>query len=947
MTQKWIPVTDDKIVISKYSLVFVDRLDDYLSVDYIGNDGVIGGFYDDAYGGYNVHCYPEEISATKDYPPDKGIILDGPVVWKTTSEISKRIYLWYSDGVLHRLDGPAIVFPDGRLTWWVDGKQIPVNTQEEFERWLKINHHTKELPRQNILNLETKAHLRREYDDGPFEDEDGTLWYYKNGHLHRDDGPAVIYPDGGRKWYKQDELHRDDGPAVEWPDSKRWWVNGKRHRLDGPAIENAGGHSEWWVDGKHVPVKSQKEFESWLKVHRIDKEQPRQDILNLEDINIPAPAEPEFIDRDPNKNGRYIEGDHVVWYKNGLYHRLDGPAVIGPDHEVYKVWYKDGRRHREDGPALVTDNCEKWYFNGLLHRDGGPAIFYYKTGTYAWYKNGFRHRLDGPASHWGKKSLGGEGNEWWVDGQNIPVKTQKEFKQWLEVYKKTKALPRQDILDLESFKDYATKMPVKTVNSYTGNTEWKVDGVLHRDDGPALIGRNGDQFWYQNGVIHRNKGPAAITKHGKIWAANGERHRLDGPAVEWTNGGTEWWVGNERIPVNSQEDFETWLELDAKSKELPRQDVLNLEKFKSFVEATKEKGTPDHISPNGIRTWKRKGMYHRLDGPAIQHKDGTEYWYVNGMHHRLDGPAIRLKMGDGLVDQWYVNNQRHRDGGPAIVWPDGSEEWYQNDLNHRIGGPAVTYVSTYGSKDGRKVWYVDGAIHRLDGPAVEWDNGVKSWYFNGELVPVNSQNEFEQWLKINKQAADLPRQDVLNLENADLEPYKHTDEEGITTWTVNGLLHRPDGPAVVRPDGSWEWYRYGKEHRVDGPAVQNKFGTFWVQNGKFHRLEGPAIKWKNGDYSWFKNGSLHRVGGPALFELSTGRKEWWVDGVRHRLDGPAVYSPLSGKHKWWVNGKEIPVHSQEEFKKYLALNKKTNTLPRQDVLDLESFKSVYSQRHNK
>ena len=47
--------------------------------------------------------------------------------------------------------------------------------------------------------------------------------------------------------------HREDGPAVEYPDGdKSWYINGKRHRKDGPAIEDADGHKEWYVDGvKH------------------------------------------------------------------------------------------------------------------------------------------------------------------------------------------------------------------------------------------------------------------------------------------------------------------------------------------------------------------------------------------------------------------------------------------------------------------------------------------------------------------------------------------------------------------------------------------------------------------------------------------------------------------------------------------------------------------------
>jgi len=39
-----------------------------------------------------------------------------------------------------------------------------------------------------------------------------------------------------------------------------------------------------------------------------------------------------------------------------------------------QFWYKDGLRHREDGPAVIVGDSKFWYYNGLLHREDGPAI---------------------------------------------------------------------------------------------------------------------------------------------------------------------------------------------------------------------------------------------------------------------------------------------------------------------------------------------------------------------------------------------------------------------------------------------------------------------------------------------------------------------------------------------------------------------------------------------
>lgn len=42
----------------------------------------------------------------------------------------------------------------------------------------------------------------------------GSLRWYKNGLLHRDNGPATIDYDGSCCWFQNGLLHRDNEPAV-------------------------------------------------------------------------------------------------------------------------------------------------------------------------------------------------------------------------------------------------------------------------------------------------------------------------------------------------------------------------------------------------------------------------------------------------------------------------------------------------------------------------------------------------------------------------------------------------------------------------------------------------------------------------------------------------------------------------------------------------------------
>ena len=79
--------------------------------------------------------------------------------------------------------------------------------------------------------------------------------------------------------------------------------------------------------------------------------------------------------------------------------------------------------------------------------------------------------------------------------------------------------------------------------------------------------------------------------------------------------------------------------------------------------------------------------------------------------------------------------------------------------------------------------------------------------------------------------------------------------DGSRLWFLDGKLHREDGPAVERPDGSCEWYLDGKLHREDGPAVELPEGTrFWFLNGNLHREDGPAVERSNGTRFWYRNG---------------------------------------------------------------------------------------------
>jgi len=94
------------------------------------------------------------------------------------------------------------------------------------------------------------------------------------------------------------------------------------------------------------------------------------------------------------------------------------------------------------------------------------------------------------------------------------------------------------------------------------------------------------------------------------------------------------------------------------------------------------------------------------------------------------------------VKRWYLNGRLHREDGPAIEGIDGHKSWFFHGQLHRLDGPAIEYAT------GSKAWLINGQRHRIDGPAIEYYDGDKRWWYQGKLINVYSQKEFEKLLKL-------------------------------------------------------------------------------------------------------------------------------------------------------------------------------------------------------
>lgn len=84
-----------------------------------------------------------------------------------------------------------------------------------------------------------------------------------------------------------------------------------------------------------------------------------------------------------------------------------------------------------------------------------------------------------------------------------------------------------------------------------------------------------------------------------------------------------------------------------------------------------------------------------------------------------------------------------------------------------------------------------------------------------------------------------------------------------------------NGRYVVNND--IRWYKNNLLHKEDGPALEKANGTkHWIINGMLHRENAPALIYYNGNQCWYIHGNLHREDGPAI-EYANGENQWYIN----------------------------------------------------------------------
>lgn len=150
---------------------------------------------------------------------------------------------------------------------------------------------------------------------------------------------------------------------------------------------------------------------------------------------------------------------------------------------------------------------------------------------------------------------------------------------------------------------------------------------------------------------------------------------------------------------------------------------------------------------------------------------------------------------------------------------------------------------------------------------------------------------------------------------------------GTQEWWFCDMLHRADGPAIVRTNPTRntetveEFWFMGKQHCTTGPAVRHvSHGIVAVErymvHGVLHRAGEPASITRDAQGTvthclYYEHGKLHRRDGPAVVIVDGvyRREEHWWKGMRHNLYGPArIDSTRHGTdYEYWAYGERTRV----------------------------------------
>lgn len=444
--------------------------------------------------------------------------------------------------------------------------------------------------------------------------------------------------------------------------------------------------------------------------------------------------------------------------------------------------FSKGEQHISEGPIKVEERVDdmgmrSFYIKGtnVLHREDGPAAIG-SRGAEMWMQRGQLHREDGPAVRFPDGSTA-----YWLDG----------------------LLHREDgpaVIEADGTHTYAIHGVILSQSEF--------DSAIAQELIPEK--RSDAVAWTKDGKVHNANGPAMFTYNAKYWIENGFVHRLNGPAVEFADGTKQYFLYG--IPV-SESEFKaiSWAEVAVEPVFNESMEISSIQFLNRTNELHRNEG-PARIAVDGSKYWYNNGRPHRLDGPAVETADGRCEYFIHGFSfskkefdeikvQNLTPNLVTTLNGKVYLEFRHpITSLFHRENGPAIIWDDGKKEWYKDGMRHRDDGGAAIYGG-----GGDMEFYVDGRRHNSEGLAIIKNDGDGEYWLNDCYLDSDQYN---------------------NAITHNLLVSKDLEGSLIFCDPIFKNPHNPDGPAIIKADGTKYWYNNGQLHREDGPAIQWADGTF-------------------------------------------------------------------------------------------------------------------------
>lgn len=827
--------------------------------------------------------------------PLREVTFDGVVTeFPQLVEPVKKFYvnsLGKQTDVLHCVDGPAVVYPDGKEEWWLFGVEL---TPEEA---IDFKNKTKNLVIEFPPNFPWVRFSGNRKNGGPNYASYGYRhWEQSPGVEHRLDGPARIWDNGltpsfyieGKNYSEEDwkkEVDKINAKPIEskpttfeLKDSK-----GRFHSLDGPAVKKEDGSEEYWIFGSQL---SDEEIEIFKK--------PRK-IFSPGSSWLVSEKDASGCHLNINKDGTQVE-----FCKNHAYFRKNGPAFISLNSK--SNWhFKDGKKHNEKGPAIL----DRYYLEGenITREQWKKKLKVTKTSP-----SGKLHCLDGPAVTYPDGT-----EEYWIFGSRLSNEE-------IELFK----APRVDRLD------------------NWDKAEHNDLGLYIRKDGLKV------EFALKNGILSRKNGPVSLTDSGNFNLVDdvlrpepmelkdnkGRLHCTTGPAVRKDDGTVEYWVWGEPLTLEEGRLLEVGGTL---TLEVGRKGTISLRKSDTHIDficdggGYRRKDGPALINCEGKHdAFFKNAQLHNTEGPVlgttysledkiltkeVWEKERLKYTTFEkkddkGRLHCLTGPAVRKE--DGTEEWWIWGEQITDEEAKLLVLPTTDHGWFKASVVldkcsvNLIGGEGlnVKEIEFCRSKN----------LFRKNGPSrIKYSGEHNIYYHDGNLSQIryeglkNSKPKQEESYypgtkllhTLTKPASDgnyylmgskLSEEEVISLKDGRLS-YKVTDGKFI--FETDGKQHRRTGPAVIHADGKEEYWFWGDQltdTEVEAfKAGDLKFNSYCIAD---------------------RFGNCHREGGRCSCFNTKGVGAYRYKGLLHRVDGSAYES----NGAWYFFGQPIYAKTVEKLK---------------------------------